>query len=384
MARTFRRASWALCLLVASGAAAQAPDDPEKVRAERELQQVLQEIAGLQDEIRQSRTEQHKEQEQLRRLDLAVQEVNLEYRALEQEKQAHEAELRELEVQREAYLASLDERTAQLAEQVRSAYRNGGQSRTRLVLNQDDPTRIGRMLAYYDYVNRAQVEKIAGLRDAIARLESMQISIDSEIARIAELQEEQQAILEELEAQRIERAALLGQIAGRIDNSESQLVELQRNRQDLEDLLERLADALSDIPEDLDSHAGVAALKGLLPMPLQGPVRHAYGQDRGTGLNWLGWLIGAEPGTEVQAVAYGRVAFADWLRGYGLLLIIDHGEGFMTLYGQNESLLRDTGEWVNAGDAVSIVGANPGGNQGAYFEIRRDGKALDPAAWLAR
>ena len=382
--RTLRIAWPALCLLLAWNAAAQDPAGPEQARAERELQQVLLEIAGLQDEIRQSRTEHQKEQEQLRRLDLAVQEVNLEHRALEQEKQAHEAELRELETRREAYLASLDQRTAQLAEQVRSAYRSGGQSRTRLVLNQDDPTRIGRMLAYYDYVNRAQVEKISGLREAIARLESMQHDIDAEIMRIAELQEEQQAILQELEAQRESRAVLLGQIAGRIDSRESRLAELQRNRQDLEDLLERLADALSDIPDDLDSTAGVAAQKGRLPMPLKGPVRHAYGQDRGAGLDWQGWLIGADPGSEVKAVAYGRVAFADWLRGYGLLLIIDHGDGFMTLYGQNESLLHETGEWVNAGDAVSVVGANPGSSQGAYFEIRRNGKALDPAAWLAR
>ena len=384
MAQTPRIAATALCLLLVSIVAAQGPAGPEQARAERELQQVLNEIAGLQDEIRQSRHEQRKEQEQLRRLDLAVQEVNLEYRALEQEKQAHETELGELETRRETYLDSLDERTAQLAEQVRSAYRSGGQSRTRLVLNQDDPTRIGRMLAYYDYINEAQVVKIAGLREAISRLEGMQRAIDAEIAQIAELQEEQRAILRELGAQREARALLLGQIAGRIDSRESQLAELQRNRQDLEQLLARLADALSEIPDDLDSDAGVAARKGRLPMPLQGPVRHAYGQDRGAGLDWQGWLIGADAGEEVRAVAYGRVAFADWLRGYGLLLIIDHGDGFMTLYGQNESLLHETGEWVNTGDTVSIVGANPGSNQGAYFEIRRNGKALDPAAWLAR
>jgi septal ring factor EnvC (AmiA/AmiB activator) len=119
-------------------------------------------------------------------------------------------------------------------------------------------------------------------------------------------------------------------------------------------------------------------------MPIEGPVRHAFGQDRGSELNWQGWLIGADAGAEVKAVAYGRVAFADWLRGYGLLIIIDHGDGYMTLYGHNESLLHDAGNWVDAGEIISVVGSNPGSGQGLYFELRRNGKAVDPAAWLAR
>ena len=160
--------------------------------------------------------------------------------------------------------------------------------------------------------------------------------------------------------------------------------ELERNRRDLQSLIEKLADVLADIPEDMESHAGVGGQKGRLPMPVKGPVRHAFGQDRSAGLDWQGWLIGAEAGTEVRAVAYGRVAFADWLRGYGLLLIIDHGNGFMTLYGHNESLLLDAGQWVEAGETISVVGSNPGNTQGSYFEIRRNGKAVDPAAWLAR
>ena len=119
-------------------------------------------------------------------------------------------------------------------------------------------------------------------------------------------------------------------------------------------------------------------------MPVAGPVKYAYGQSRDGGLSWQGWLIGAEPGTEACAVAYGRVAFADWLRGYGLLIIIDHGHGFMSLYGHNESLLFEVGAWVEPGEAISVVGANPGSDQGLYFELRRGGKAIDPAGWLAR
>ena len=372
-----------LTALLACGAAA-ADTDPERIRVEREMQHLLQDIARLQRELQSSRTEHAAEQQRLRALDLAIQDVNLEYRSLAEQKSVHQAELARLETQRDEYLASIDQRLAQLAEQVRSAYRVGAPSRTRLLLNQDDPSRIGRMLAYYDYVNRAQVERVAGLREALARLEALQAPVDAEIERIAELQAEQQAVLEELERQRADRLALVQAMSLEIGDRESALTELERNRRDLQELIDRLADILADIPEDLENEAGVAARKGRLPMPVSGPVRHAFGQDRGAGLDWQGWLIGAEAGTEVRSVAHGRVAFADWLRGYGMLLVIDHGDGFMTLYGHNESLLHEAGEWDNGGDVVSTVGSNPGGTQGAYFEIRRDGKALDPSAWLAR
>lgn len=170
----------------------------------------------------------------------------------------------------------------------------------------------------------------------------------------------------------------------RIDDEESRLRELERNQQDLETLLERLTDVLADIPADLGKHLGVARQKGRIPMPVKGPVRHAFGQSRGGGLHWQGWLIAAVAGSEVSAVAYGRVAFADWLRGYDLLIIIDHGEGFMSLYGHNESLLYEAGDWVEPGEIISVVGVRTGNDQGLYFELRKNGKSVDPAAWLAR
>jgi septal ring factor EnvC (AmiA/AmiB activator) len=113
-------------------------------------------------------------------------------------------------------------------------------------------------------------------------------------------------------------------------------------------------------------------------------VKYAFGQARTGGSRWQGWLIESAAGAEAHAVAYGRVAFADWLRGYGLIMIIDHGQGFLSLYGHNESLLQEVGAWVEPGEIISIVGSNPGSDQGLYFELRKNGKALDPAAWIAR
>jgi septal ring factor EnvC (AmiA/AmiB activator) len=254
----------------------------------------------------------------------------------------------------------------------------------KLVLNQDDPAMLSRLLAYYEFISRAQVERISLLRDALETLGRMQQSIDRELARITRLSEQQRELVERLGAQRLQREALLADLAGEIAGEESRLRELERNRQDLEALISRLADALADIPADLGDHLGVERQKGRLPMPVHGPVRQAYGQSRSGGTRWQGWLIGAEAGTEVRAIAYGRVAFADWLRGYGLLMIIDHGRGYMSLYGHNESLLHEAGAWVEPGDMISLVGSNPGGSQGLYFELRKGGKTLDPAAWLKR
>jgi len=372
-----------LSALVFPGAAvAQQPLDRED--AESRLGQVVVEISQLKVQLESSRTEHKNEQARLRQVDLAIQQANLEFRALEKQRQLHLGELQSLEDQREEYLSSLDQRMGQLAEQLRSSYRAGKQSRMKLVLNQDDPQALARMLAYYDYLNRAQVGHISDLREALTRLEAMQESIDQELSRITAVQAEQREVLDQLAEQREKRESLLAGLSSQIDNEQAQLQELERNRRDLEALIERLANALADIPADLGSHLGIPKQKGRLPMPVAGPVKYAFGQTRAGGLRWQGWLIGAAVGTEVSSVAYGRVAFADWLRGYGLLIIIDHGDDFLSLYGHNESLLHEAGAWVEPGDVISVVGSNPGNDQGLYFEIRRKGKALDPAAWLSR
>lgn len=374
------------CMLsaLASPVAIVAQQSLDRENAESRLGQVVEEISQLKSQLEASRSEHKNEQARLKQVDLAIQQANLKYRELEQQRQLHLDDLQSLEQQREEYLSSLDQRLEHLAEQLRSSYRAGKQSRMKLVLNQDDPEQLSRLLAYYDYLNRAQVKNISELKEALTRLEVMQESIDQELQRITLVQAEQQDVMTQLQEQREQREMLLADLSSQIDSENTRLQELERNRRDLEALIERLADALADIPADLGSHKGIPQQKGRLPMPVKGPVKHAFGQNRAGGLRWQGWLIGTQAGTEVKTVAYGRVAFADWLRGYGLLIIIDHGEDFLSLYGHNESLLHEAGSWVEPGDVISVVGSNPGNDQGLYFELRRKGKALDPASWLAR
>jgi septal ring factor EnvC (AmiA/AmiB activator) len=381
-------ANWIACAILQIAIAGFSPavvaQEPGKAEAESRLSEVTLAISELREQLESSRSDHREELARIREVDMAIQSASLEYRALEGQRQRHLEELTALQSEREIYLSSLDDRMEQLAEQVRSSYRQGSLSRLKLVLNQDNPARLGRVMAYYGFLNRAQVTKISSLKVALTTLDLLQSSIDKELSRVESVQTEQRIVLEELKQQRSAREVLLTQLSSKINSEESKLGELEQNRQDLEALLERLSNALADIPADLGSHTGIAGQRGKLPMPLKGPVKHAFGQPRAGGLSWQGWLIESPMGAESSAVAYGRMAFADWLRGYGLMIIIDHGQGFLSLYGHNESLLHEVGAWVEPGEIISIVGSNPGTDQGLYFELRKDGKAVDPAAWIAR
>ena len=355
-----------------------------KAEAESRLKQLKSEIISLQKNLERTRTTLSNEQKALRTIDLEIQASALELRQLESTRQVHEDELSVLHSERQDYLDSLEKRRDILAAQIMAAYRLGRESRLKLVLNQDSPALLSRTLAYYDYFSRSQSAQINELRQVLNTLDQMQAKINLELSAIDAVQKNQQALLDDMTDQRNQRQEVVEGLSSRINTEESRLAELQRDRRDLEDLLEKLSNVLADIPADLGRRNGLLDMKGKMPIPVKGRVKHAYGQPRTAGLHWQGWLINANIGTEVKSIAYGRVAYSDWLRGYGLLMIIEHGDGFMSLYANNESLLREVGDWVEPGSNISTVGTSPLNGNGLYFEIRKDGKAMDPAVWLKR
>jgi septal ring factor EnvC (AmiA/AmiB activator) len=364
---------------------AAADNDPlTRADAEARLAALKAEINQLQQELERARAHWNDEQASLRDMDLEIQQAALAVRQVESDMEQQQGELERLREQKETYLDSLGQRREILSRQIVSAYRMGRQSRLKLLLNQDSPARVGRMLAYFDYFSSAQASHIFELQDALSTLDRLQAGIDDALDRLRDVLEERQFALQELQEKRQDREALLAALARQIDNDAARLEEMSRNQSDLEALIRRLTDALADIPTDLGEYQHPRTLKGALPMPLDGRVLHAFGQNRAGGMQWQGWLITADNGAEVSAIAYGRVAYADWLRGYGLLMIIDHGEGFMSLYGNNESLLFEPGDWVQPGQSIGTVGANPGDEQGLYFELRNHGEAIDPANWINR
>ncbi len=371
-----------LCALLAL--AAHARQELSRVEAQSRLEALKSEIHLLQTSLARSRQRFGMEQARLREIDLDIQSSALALRALQAARAGHEQELQQLESGRAQYLRKLGERKALLSQQIVSAYQLGRESRLKLLLNQDSPARLNRMLAYYDYFSHAQVALIRELLVALTTLDRMQVDIDNKLLELNAVQQQHESALQALQGRRAQRQAMVAGLAGKIDSNEARLQELGRNRQDLETLLQRLSSALAGIPTKLGEYLSPAEQRGALPMPLQGRVLHAFGQSRIGGLRWQGWLIEADPGSDVHVIAYGRVAYADWLRGYGLLMIIDHGDGIMSLYGNNESLLYGVGDWVQPGTLISTIGASPGNSQGLYFELRNNGKAIDPATWLSR
>jgi septal ring factor EnvC (AmiA/AmiB activator) len=366
------------------GLICQADDTLSRQQAETRLKQLKTQISTLQSELQQTRTTLSSEQKALKAADLEIQKSALQLRELEKTRQGHESELSTLHTERENYLDSLEKRRDILATQIMAAYRLGRESRLKLVLNQDSPALLSRTLAYYDYFSRSQATQINELRQVLTTLDEMQEKINVKLSALDVVQKDQQAVLDEMTGQRQQREQAIANLSSQITTDETRLAELQRDRQDLEALLEKLSNALADIPSDLGQQHALRGLKGKVPMPVKGRVKHAFGQNRTAGLSWQGWLIDAEVGKEVKTIAHGRVAYSDWLRGYGLLMIIDHGDGFMSLYANNESLMREVGEWVEAGSDITTVGTSPLNGNGLYFEIRKNGKAMDPAAWLKR
>jgi septal ring factor EnvC (AmiA/AmiB activator) len=364
--------------------AGQAENSLTQAEAESRLKQLKSEISSLKKELNRSRSTLSGEQKALKAADLDIQTNALELRKLESTRQEHDRELSGLHTERKNYLRSIDKRREVLATQIMTAYRLGRESRLKLVLNQDSPALLSRTLAYYDYFSRSQASQINELKQVLNTLDEMQVKINVELSALDEVQKIQQAVLNDITSQRNERQAIIESLSSQIDTDEKHLAELQDNRKDLESLLEKLINVLADIPADLGKRLGPKDLKGKMPIPVKGRVKHAYGQPRTAGLRWQGWMIGAANGSEVKAIAYGRVAYSDWLRGYGLLLIIDHGDGFMSLYANNESLLHEVGDWVEPGAGISTVGTSPLNGNGLYFEIRKNGKAMDPAVWLKR
>ena len=270
-----------------------------------------------------------------------------------------------------------------LARQVRAAHRAGRTEYLRMVLSQEDPARLDRLLVYYQYLSSARAERIRGAVAELQELRRLRRQLDGELATLEELRGQQAARRAELDAAREERSAVLARLQDRVADRDRQLAELRSDAERLRGLVQELRSALADIPEEPGGRLAFDQRRGQLPWPLRGPVRAAFGNPRAGGIHWQGLVIEAAEGSPVQAVAAGRVVFADWLRGLGLLLIIDHGGGFMTLYGYNQSLYKEAGEWVEAGEEVAAVGASGGrADPGLYFEIRAAGRPQDPVAWL--
>ena len=363
-----------LCLLLSSPVWANTPSAAE-------LSTLRERIGELEKALRADVSERDTAQAELREAELRLARLNRQNRALEQQRREAAAELARLEA-RQARLAR--ERGVQLdwvSRTARAGYMNGRQELARMLLNQEQPDAVARLLRYQEYFQRARQQRVSminrdmdELLDAVAATEAARQVLDE---RQAEL--EQQRI--ELAAARKERSQTLATINKRIGSGKQRLDSLRNDEKRLAKLLTDVGRSVADIPTT-PSGVPFGKLANKLPWPVQRRIVAKFGSPREGSVRWSGVLLDVPAGTPVRAIHPGRVVFADWLRGYGLLMIVDHGGSYLTLYGQNETLTREVGEWVTAGDVIARVGDSGGSNRtGLYFEIRRAGVPVNPDQW---
>ena len=369
------------CLLLSASASFPAFGQ-NATQLEAELTELRKQIEQINQRLVRQRDQQQTEQSALAEIERTLGQLARELRTTRADLARTRQQVREFSDQAAALEAQIAAQRGLLAEQLRVAYRIGIQSRIRAMLSGQDPNDIARRLALHGYLGRARLQSVSTLNEQIEQLDQLleqERRSRAELTQLLQTQQEQTASQERVQT---EREATLAELNQLIQTDEQILASLEADAERLQALLEDLADVLADIPPQIES-TPFAELRGQLPKPVSGPLRARFGDIRSGNARWDGWLIAAEEGREVQAIAYGRVAYSDWLRGYGLIMIIDHGDGFMSLYGHNQALLADVGDWVSPGQAIALVG-NSGGEteSGVYFQLRRDGETINPARWI--
>ncbi|MEO7014482.1 MAG: peptidoglycan DD-metalloendopeptidase family protein [Dokdonella sp.] len=378
----------ALCaLLVVATFARAGTGDPARDASEKEAQQKLDQVRGhiraLTDELRSARGERDEATAALRKQETAIATAAREVQAIDAQLNAQTGELDSLDQRREALAGKLRKQREALAVLLRSAYALGRSEELKLLLQQDDVGSIARVLAYHRYFQRARVDRIDGLMTDLGQLAEVQEQIEAKRLELTATRKQRELDVTTLQTQRDERALLLDQLDGQMKDQQARLAVMAKDEKGLLDLLEKLRDVFADIPEKPSGAEPFASLRGRLPMPAAGRIQTGFGAQDDSGRTLSGVLISAPSGSPVHAIAGGRVAYADWLKGYGMLLILDHGDGYMSLYGYNDSLRKEAGDWVAAGETIATSG-NSGGQKAAalYFELRLKGKPLNPKSWL--
>jgi len=356
----------------------------EEAQARQKLEHVRAEIRELAETQKQTNARRDETVAGVREQELKIAATARELRALDQQISAQQGKLATLEAERDGLDARLKDQREALAALLRSAYAMGRDEELKLLLAQDRIDTVGRMLAYYRYFERARLGEIAALLSDLDALAKVQGAIEKQTAELRDAREQRAAQAQQLDAERLARTKALDELDATLRDQRSRLATLGKDEKTLLDLMAKLRDIFADIPKQLAGAEPFAQLRGRLPWPVSGRIASDFGaREEGGEHASPGIVIAAGGGSDVHAVSHGRVVFADWLRGYGLLLIVDHGDGYLSLYGYNETLLKDVGDWVDAGEAVATSGESGGHRtSGVYFELRFQGKAIDPKAWL--
>ena len=382
----------ALLLLAASSLTTQAgPSD--------DLKSVRGRIEALQKQLSESENSQAQAADALKDSERAVSQTSRKIYEISGQRRSVNAALSRLQARARGLESNIEEAQAMLERLLYQQYVGGQSDAIKLVLNGKDPNEIARQLHYLSYISRARAQLLTGLRENLADLDKLTGDTRRKSAELHALQREESLAMQRLEKEKAQRQQIYAKVSEDIEKGRKQLSTLKLNEERLSQLVERLAKeaaarkkprrpgkrlANKALPEADTGSGTFRQLKGKLHLPVIGELMNRFGgQRQDSGLSWKGIFIAAKPGKDVKAIASGRVVYADWLRGFGNLLILDHGDGYMSLYGNNESLLKQTGEEARTGDTIASTG-NSGGNpdSGLYFELRFQGKPFDPIPWV--
>lgn len=383
--QTTHLARW-MVIVALLGALLSGPTVAQDEAAQRQkLEQLSGETSKLRKLLSIFKGQRNNLQSDLQKSEIDIGKLQAKIRQIQQQLQREQDGLQSLQRRRKQLQSARQQQQAFIEQQILAAYQVGQQKKLKILLNQENPDKVSRALAYYDYLNQARAQQINSYIDVINELDSLEPQILDKTRSLTRARQQLSDEHDKLLLSKQQREQSLAKIDAAIQTNDQRLQQLNKDRSELEKLLNAVEKTLANIsiPGDFRPFHN---LKGQLPWPINGQPANRFGQQRnGTALRWQGLSIPATEGSTVTAIHHGRIVFSDWLRGSGLLVIIDHGNGYMSLYAHNQSLLKETGDWVNPGDIIATVG-NSGGQRraGLYFEIRHNGKPTDPRQWCKR
>jgi septal ring factor EnvC (AmiA/AmiB activator) len=377
-----------------------------KQKPEKKLEQLHERIESLKKELDSSQAAHAEAADELKQSERAISEANRKLYDLNRQHKQNRNTLNTLQQQKAGLETTLQQQQRLLGSQLYQQYLHGQQSYVQVVLQQQDPGAMARQLHYFSYIAKARTRLIESMQLNLGKVAKLNDKTAVALQEVATLKSERERERRELQSQKNARGKVLKKLSAQISAQRKEISKLKRDEKSLSQLVERLAKAAAKksqakrskarkgktpkavarneaLPSSDFDGSNFAALKGKLNLPVRGDISNRFGAAReDTGVSWKGLFIKSAEGSEVKSVAKGRVIFADWLRGFGNILIVDHGDGYMSLYGNNQALLKKVGENVKGGDTVAAVG-NSGGNEtfGLYYELRRQSKPFDPLSW---
>jgi septal ring factor EnvC (AmiA/AmiB activator) len=356
-----------------------------------EVENKTKELTGLQSKIKQIsssinhlKTKKNALISELKTLEVQFGESSFQLQILKQQIITINKVLKENQLKINQKQAQINTQKNNLEQQIQAAYGIGRNNRLKLMLNQQDPSVSERIITYYDYYNKARLKKISQIDTDLKQLDQLKQTQNSKRTllnkKLSQKHSEQSTLLRT----RDERKKLLVQIAKHFTSKKNQLKQLKASEVRLKTLISKLQLAADDFPFEQELVKEFFKLKGKLPWPVKGKILKKFGAQRSDS-RWDGVLIKAKTGANIRAITRGRIVYADWLRGYGLLTIIEHGKGYMSLYAFNQSLYKFVGDWVDAGTVIATAGQSGGQPEtGLYFGIRKKGKPVNPEKWCRK